>query len=62
MFSLAKQVPLLSICALALTSPAAHGQRVRIAPRVGGALRFNARPHWGCFGFCNGPLGPHPHG
>ena len=31
------------------------------APRVGGGLRFNARPHWGCFGFCNGPLSSHPH-
>src|SRR5438552_13638791 len=25
-----------------------------------GQFHYNPQPHWGCFGYCNGPLRPHP--
>src|SRR5258708_14442685 len=25
-----------------------------------GRFHYNPQPHWGCFGYCNGPLRPHP--
>src|SRR5262249_30260147 len=28
--------------------------------RAQAQFHYNPQPHWGCFGYCNGPLRPHP--
>ena len=57
-------VPLAGLAIVIVAASIAPSQRIpSVAPGFRtGVFHYSSQPHWGCFGYCDGPLTPHqPH-